>query len=259
MVSIVLADDHAIVRQGLRSLLESNPQFKVVGEAADGREALNMVMHKKPTVLIADLIMPKSNGLEVARQLSRRKSATRVLLLSMYPDEAYVLEALQCGAAGYLAKESSGTELFHALREVLAGRRYLSPSISEASRDSYAAQGTILEKTGGHEPDRFLTLTDRERTVLRLLVEGATHEEIGGRLRIDASAVELHQAVMMRKLGVTTRSTLVRLALRRGVVAGHASTPRRKSPVSRKDAHGGHIKGKTAGAHEALDGHRRTG
>jgi len=258
MVSVVLADDHAVVRQGLRSLLESDPQFKVVGEAADGREAIDMVMRKKPAVLIADLIMPKSNGLEVARQLSRRKSATRVLLLSMYPDEAYVLEALRNGAAGYLAKESSGTELFHAMKEILAGRRYLSPSISEASRNSFAAQGTILEKAGGGASHRFVTLTARERTVLRLLVEGTTHREIGDRLRLDARAVEVHQAAIMRKLGVTTRSALIRSALRRGVVDGHASTPTRK-PVPRKDTHGGQIKGKTAGAREAPDGNRRAG
>src|SRR3989338_7120496 len=117
MVTIVLADDHAIVRQGLRTLLESDPQFEVVGEAADGREAIELVKRRKPTVLIADLMMPGLNGLETTRKVLRLKSKTRVIVLSMYRNEAYVLEALRIGAAGYIAKESGGAGLFPTQRE----------------------------------------------------------------------------------------------------------------------------------------------
>jgi DNA-binding NarL/FixJ family response regulator len=256
MVSVVLADDHAVVRQGLRTLLESDPQFTIVGEAADGREAVELVMRRKPTVLVADLMMPEMNGLEVTREIARRKSKTRVVVLSMYPDEAYVLEALRNGASAYVAKESSGAELFHALGEVLAGRRYLSPSISETARNSFASQGTILAKMSG-APDLFLTLTARERTVLRLVVEGATHCDIGDRLKIAPRASKSIKAAIMQKLGVTTRSTLIRAALRRGVLAGRSSTPNGTSPKPRRDNRGGLIKSKKTGALEALNRHRR--
>src|ERR1700675_2732255 len=138
MVTIVLADDHVFVRQGLRTLLESDPQFEVVGEAADGREAIELVKRRKPTVLIADLMMPGLNGLETTRKVLRLKSNTRVIVLSMYRNEAYVLEALRNGAVGYVAKESGGAELSQAIREAVAGRRYLSPIISEAAIDSYS-------------------------------------------------------------------------------------------------------------------------
>lgn len=149
MVTIVLADDHAVVRQGLRSLLESDPRFDVVGEAADGREAIDLVKRWKPMVLVADLMMPGLNGLEITRKVVRLKSPPRVVLLSMYRNEAYVLEALRIGAAGYIAKESGGAELFQAIREVAAGRRYLSPVISEAAKGSYSSMGTILRTAQG--------------------------------------------------------------------------------------------------------------
>ena len=167
MVTIVLADDHAIVRQGLRTLLESDPQFKIVGEAADGREAIELVKRRKPTVLIADLMMPGLNGLETTRRVLRLKSKTRVIVLSMYRNEAYVLEALRIGAAGYIAKESGGAELFQAIREVVAGRRYLSPIISEAAIDSYSSMGTILKKVRAGSPDPHDTLTAPKRKVLQ--------------------------------------------------------------------------------------------
>ena len=167
MVTIVLADDHAIVRQGLRTLLESDPQFQVVGEAADGREAIELVKRRKPMVLIADLMMPGLNGLETTRKVLRLKSKTRVIVLSMYRNEAYVLEALKIGAAGYIAKESGGAELFQAIREVVAGRRYLSPIISEAAIDSYSSMGTILKKVRAGSPDPHDTLTAPKRKVLQ--------------------------------------------------------------------------------------------
>ena len=227
-MTIVLADDHAIVRQGLRTLLESDPQFEVVGEAADGREAIELVKRRKPTVLIADLMMPGLNGLETTRKVSRLKSNTRVIVLSMYRNEAYVLEALRSGAAGYVAKESGGAELFQAIREAVAGRRYLSPIISEAAIDSYSAKGTILQKVQADSPDPYDTLTARERMVLQLIVEGATDRDLGDRLKIGSRAVEIHRAALMRKLGLHTRRKLIRYALQRGVVLGHEPKSIRK-------------------------------
>lgn len=228
MVTIVLADDHAIVRQGLRTLLESDPQFEVVGEAVNGREAIELVKRRKPTVLIADLMMPGLNGLETTRKVLRLKSNTRVIVLSMYRNEAYVLEALRIGAAGYIAKESGGAELFQAIREVVAGRRYLSPIISESSIDSYSSMGTILQKAQAGSPDPYDTLTARERKVLQLVVEGATNRDMGARLKISSRAVEIHRAALMQKLGFKTRRKLILYALQRGVVPEHEPKSIRK-------------------------------
>ena len=225
MVTIVLADDHAIVRQGLRTLLESDPQFKVVGEAADGREAIELVKRRKPTVLIADLMMPGLNGLETTRKVLRLKSKTRVIVLSMYRNEAYVLEALRIGAAGYIAKESGGAELFQAIREVVAGRRYLSPIISDAAVHSYSSMGTILKKARAGSPDPYDTLTARERKVLQLIVEGATDRDMGARLKTGSRTVEIQRAALMRKLGLNTRRKLILYALQRGVAPGHEPKP----------------------------------
>ena len=230
VVSVVLADDHVVVRQGLRALLESDPKFVVAGEAADGLEAVELVKRRKPTVLIADLMMPGLDGLAATRRISRLKSNTRVLILSMYGDQAYVLEALKCGAAGYLVKESCGAELFQALRVVVAGGRYLSPAVSEASIGSFSSMGTILEKAQAGSLEVHDKLTARERTVLQLVVEGTSSREIATRLRITPRKVESHRAGIMRKLGLNTHQELIRYALQRGVL------PERKSRLSRNDA-----------------------
>lgn len=230
MVTIVLADDHAIVRQGLRALLESDPQLKVVGEAADGREALELVKRRKPALLISDLMMPGLNGLELTGAVRRLKSRPRVVLLSMYREEAYVLEALGLGAAGYVAKESSGAELFTAIRETMAGRRYLSPSISDDPIDAYSASGTILQSAKAAPPDPYETLTSEERTVLRLVVEGASLRDKCARLRIGRRAVETHRAALMRKLGLHTRPKLIRYALQRGIKAASLPASVRRRP-----------------------------
>ncbi len=228
LVTIVLADDHAIVRQGLRTLLESDPQFEVVGEAADGREAIELVKRRKPTVLIADLMMPGLNGLETTRKVVRLQSNTRVIVLSMYRNEAYVLEALRNGAAGYVAKESGGAELFQAIRQTVAGRRYLSPIISEAAMDSYAAKGTILQKAQAGLPDPYDTLTARERKVLRLVAAGATDRDMGDRLKVGSRAAEILRASLMRKLGLNTNRQLIHYALQRGVIPERGPTSARK-------------------------------
>ena len=236
MVSIVLADDHAIVRQGLRTLLESDPQFEVVGEACDGREAIELVKRRKPAVLIADLMMPGMNGLQLSSSVSRLKPSTRVIMLSMYGDDAYVIEAFKKGVSGYVAKESAGAELFEAIRETLAGRRYLSPAIAEASEGSYAFQGSALRKLRPVSTDPHAALTAGERSVLRLVVDGASISDIADRLKIGSRTVEGHRTALMRKLGLKTRGELIRYARQRGVALGHQPRPTTKTPARRRAA-----------------------
>jgi len=219
MVTVVLADDHVVVRQGLRALLESDPIYAVVGEAADGHEAVELVKSRKPTVLITDLMMPGLDGLATTRKLSRLKSDTRVIILSMYGDQAYVLTALKNRAAGYVLKESCGAELFQAMREVVAGRRYLSPAVLEASIGSFSAMGTILQKAQTGSLEAHDKLTVRERKVLQLVEEGASTLDIGSRLKISSRTVESHRANCMKKLGLKLRQDLIRYALQRGSLA----------------------------------------
>jgi DNA-binding NarL/FixJ family response regulator len=218
MTTIVLADDHVVVRQGLRALLESDPRCVIVGEAADGLEAIELVKRKKPQVLIVDLMMPRLNGLDTTRKVLRLKLDTRVIMLSMCGDEAYVLEALHNGAAAYVAKESCGNELLHAVHEVVAGRRYLSPRLSESFRGSYTAKGTLLEKAQINSPSVSDTLTARERQILQLVVEGATSRDIGIRLKIGSHAAGSHRAGLLRKMGLHSHQDLIHAALQRGVL-----------------------------------------
>jgi DNA-binding NarL/FixJ family response regulator len=229
MVTVVLADDHVVVRQGLRALLESDPSFVVVGEAADGLEAVELVKRLKPIVLISDLMMPGLDGLALTRKVSRLKSDTRVIVLSMYGDQAYVLTALKSGAAGYVLKESCGAELFQAIREVVAGQRYLSPAVFEASNGSFTAMGTILQKTQTDSLDAYNRLTVRERKVLRLVVEGASSSDIGSRLKISSRRVESDRANCKRKLGLSLPEDLITYALQRGSLAGDEPKSIRKS------------------------------
>ena len=219
MVTFVLADDHVVLRQGLRALLESDPNFVVVGEAADGHEAVELVKSRNPTVLITDLIMPGLNGLATTRKLSRLKSDTHVIILSMYGDQPYVLTALEDGAAAYLLKESCGTELFQAIREVVAGRRYLSPAIVAASIGSFTAMGTILQKMQPASLEGKEKLTVRERKVLKLVVEGASSSDIGSRLKLSSRRVESLRASCIKKLGLSHPQDLIRHALQRGNLA----------------------------------------
>jgi DNA-binding NarL/FixJ family response regulator len=210
--TIMLADDHHVVRQGLRSLLEAEPDFSVVGETGDGLEAAQLVERLQPDVLVLDLMMPGLNGLEVTRQVSQRSPRTRVVILSMHPNEAYVLEALRAGAAAYVLKESTSAELVRAVREAVAGRRYLSPPLSERAIEAY------VQKAESAALDPYETLTTREREVLHLVAEGHTNAEIAERLFISRRTVETHRANMMRKLGLRTQTDLISYALRRGIL-----------------------------------------
>jgi DNA-binding NarL/FixJ family response regulator len=215
-LTTVLADDHDIVRQGLRLLLEGQPDFLVVGEAAGGRETVSQVDALQPDVLVVDLMMPDLNGLEVTRQVQRSAPATRVVILSIYADEAHVLEALRCGALAYVPKGSSASCLFRAIREANAGRRYLSPPRSERTIDAY------LSKVHGASPDPHETLTTREREVLQLAARGLTSAEIATALFISPRTVESHRASFMRKLRLRTQGDMIRYALRQGDMIRYA-------------------------------------
>lgn len=210
--TIVLADDHIVVRQGLRALLETEPDFRIVGEAGDGLETVHLVERLQPDVLVLDLMLPGLSGLEVTRLVRQGSPQTRVLILSMYADEAYVMRALKNGAAGYVLKDSSAADLVQAVREVAGGRRYLSPPLSERAIERYA------QKAESGTEDSYEMLTTREREVLHLAAEGHTIAEIAARLGISPRTAETHRANLMHKLGIHTQTDLVRYALRRGII-----------------------------------------
>jgi len=209
-ITIVLGDDHNIVLKGLRALLESQAGFTVIGEATDGLKVANLAEQLKPDVLVVDLMMPGLSGFDVARRVVKRIPKTRVIILSMYSSEPHVVEALQSGAMAYVVKDASPEELANAIREVFAGRRYLSAPYSNELIDTY------LKRPGGVDP--YDTLTPREREVLHLVAEGLTSGEIAGRLFISPRTAESHRANLMRKLGLRSRTDLVRFAFQRGIV-----------------------------------------
>lgn len=211
-VTIILAEDHAVVRQGLRLLLEAQDDFHVVAEAADGWEAVTQVNSRRPDVLIVDLMMPGLSGLEVTRQVHQQEPDTHIIILSMYSDESYVLEALKNGAVGYVLKGSPTECLLRAVHEVTAGRHYLSPPLSEYAIEAYLRQAHAAAL------DPYETLTTREREVLQLAAQGRTSSDIAAQLFISPRTVESHRANLMRKLGLRNQTDLVRFALRRGLL-----------------------------------------
>ena len=211
-ITLVLAEDHHVVRQGLRTLLNTEPDFAVIGEAAEGLQVSALVERLQPDVLIVDVQMPGLNGLEVTRQIRQRVPQTRVLVLSMHANEAYVLEALRNGAAGYILKSASAETLAEAVRVVAGGHRYLCPPLSERAIEAYVQQaqtGTL---------DVYDTLTNREREVLQLAAEGASNGQIAEKLSISPRTVEVHRARILQKLDLRSQTDLVRYAIRRGIL-----------------------------------------
>jgi two-component system response regulator NreC len=223
MITLVLADDHHVVRQGLRSLLEAEPDLQVIGEAADGLETMRLTENLRPDILVVDVMMGGISGLEVTRQVSKHSLKTGVVILSMYSNEAYVLEALKAGAKAYVLKESTADELVKAVREVAAGRRYLSSSLSERAIEAY------IEKSKDTVLDPYDTLTTRECEVLHLAVQGCTNADIATRLYISRRTVEVHRTNMMRKLGLRTQAQLISYAIRRGILPLDGDLPPRAS------------------------------
>lgn len=211
-ISILLADDHAILRQGLRALLAQERDMQIVGETGDGLEVLELVERLGPDVVVLDLEMRGFKGLEITRQIRQHHKRTQVVILSMHSKEAYVLEALKNGASGYVLKGSEARELIQAIRQATRGLRYLSPPLTERAIEAY------MQKAQDQSLDPYETLTDRERQILHLVVEGESNRAIAKRLVISARTVETHRAKMMRKLGLNNQADLIRFALRRGII-----------------------------------------
>lgn len=212
MLTLVLADDHQIVRQGLRAILRTEADFQLVGEASDGLETVRLVERLQPHVLIADLMMPGLNGFEVTRQVVRRVPRTRVVVLSMHSDIAYVREAVNAGATGYVVKEAGAEELVEAVRAAAEGRPYFSHPFAATALEP------DVKRPRGTAVDPYGTLTAREREVLQLTVEGHSGAEISERLFISPRTVESHRANLMRKLRVRNQKELVRYAVLRGIL-----------------------------------------
>jgi two-component system, NarL family, response regulator NreC len=211
-VTLLLADDHPIVRQGLRHLLECEPEFRIVAEAGDGIEALQKVELFKPDILVVDMMMPGVNGLEVLRQIKNISPATRTIVLSMQSADAYVVEALKNGAAGYVLKETGPGELVNAVREVIKGNQFLSAKLSER----FLSSGKRIENM---PLDAYETLTPREREILQMTAEGLTSTEIGDKLMISPRTVEVHRSNLTIKLGIKNQADLIRFAIRRGILS----------------------------------------
>jgi DNA-binding NarL/FixJ family response regulator len=210
---IVIAEDHTILREGLRALLSSHPDLEVVGEAADGREAIRCVDEAAPDLVLLDLSMPRMDGMDAIREISKRSPETKILALTVHKDEEYVLAALQAGADGYALKDATQAELLTAIRSVLAGKRYLSPGVSEKVIEGYlAGKKTRTTKTP------WDGVTAREREVLKLIAEGHKNKEIAEILCISVKTVEKHRSNIMEKLDLHNVSDLTAYAIERGIV-----------------------------------------
>jgi two-component system, NarL family, response regulator NreC len=206
-IQVLIADDHQIMRQGLKGLLEREG-FKVVAEAGDGREAIRQAETSHPDVVILDLAMPGLNGVDAAREITRAERRTKAILLTMHKEDPYVLQALNAGISGYVLKTQAASELVQAIREVARGSIYLSPGVSRAVVDAYKAKSEL-------PPD---PLSPREREVLQLVAEGKTTKEVAGVLGISVKTAESHRTRIMEKLDIHETASLVRYAIRRGLI-----------------------------------------
>jgi DNA-binding NarL/FixJ family response regulator len=213
-IRILLADDHAIVRDGLRSLLEKQPDMTVSGEAADGREAVHFAEENSPDVVVMDIAMPNMNGIEATRRIVATRPATGVVILSMHQDESYVLRSLKAGARGYLLKDSLRSDVVEAIRLVAQGRSFLTRKVSRLMQEDYIRQ---MERRGVE--DSYDLLTDREREILQLIAEGRTNKEVANVLNIGLTTVETHRTHILQKLGLHSVPELILYAVRKGIIA----------------------------------------
>jgi len=212
-VRIIIAEDHTILREGLRSLLSSNSGFEVVGEAEDGREAVKCVAKFKPDLILTDLSMPKMNGMEAIREIRRESPETKILVLTVHRAEEYILATFRAGADGYLLKDSTHSELVMAVRKVLSGKHYISPEISDKVIDGYLeGKKTLKSRTA------LDTLTQREREILKLIAEGYKNKEIAEDLCISVKTVEKHRANLMEKLDLHSIQAITTFAIDKGIV-----------------------------------------
>jgi DNA-binding NarL/FixJ family response regulator len=211
--SVLIVEDHTLIREGLRSLLSSHPDLEVTGEAGDGREAIRQAEELSPALILMDLSMPRMGGVEAIREIKKSRPKIRILALTVNDSEEYVLAALKAGADGYILKDSTRAELVQAIQNVLAGKRVLSPSISEK-----VIEGYLAGKKAGSLQTPWDTLTNREREVLKLIGEGYTSRKIADYLCVSLNTVEKHRSNLMEKLNLHTVSSLTSYALGKGLV-----------------------------------------
>ncbi len=208
---VLLVDDHKVVRQGLKALFANEPDLEIVGEADDGREALALVPELQPDVILMDISMPGLNGIEATRQIIQAYPDVKVIVLSMHANEEYVFQVLRAGASGYVLKQSDSLEVLTAIRAALSGGSFLSPPISRTVIDDYVRRAEARRRDSDLD-----ILTAREREVLQLLAEGLSNREIAAQLNISVKTVETHRSNMMSKLDVSSKTELVKYALRKG-------------------------------------------
>jgi RNA polymerase sigma factor (sigma-70 family) len=213
-IRVLIADDHGIVRKGLRLQLEQNSMFEVVGEAAEGREAVRMAEELAPDVIIMDIAMPNLNGIQATAQIVKKQAEIGIIILSMYSDETYITRTLAAGAKGYLLKESAEVDLDDAVRAVAQGRPFFSPAIANTLLEDYMRQ---LQQRGLQ--DSYDLLTDREKEILQLLAEGKSNKEIATMLNISPNTVETHRTRLMQKLNLHSSAEIVLYAVRKRIIS----------------------------------------
>ena len=213
-IRILLADDHTVVRDGLRALLEKQPDMTVVAEAADGRESVRLAEEQAPDVVIMDIAMPNMNGIEATRRILAANPRTNVVMLSMHQDESYVLRSLKAGAKGYLLKDSLRSDVIEAVRTVAQGRSFLTRKVSKILQEDYIR---LMERRGVE--DSYDLLTDREREILQLVAEGKTNKEVATFLTISLTTVETHRTHILQKLGLHSIPDLILYAVRKGIIS----------------------------------------
>jgi DNA-binding NarL/FixJ family response regulator len=213
-ISIIIADDHAVLRSGLKALLNFSPQFEVIAEADNGLEAVNLVVELQPDILILDLAMPVMNGVECIKEIRSRRLSCPILVLTMYDDEEFIKEVMRAGANGYVLKKSADTELMEAILRVHAGRKYLNESVSQTLID------TLLRTPGseGDADDPYKKLSSREREVLRYLAQGHTNTEIAEKLSLSTKTIDTYRARIMSKLNISKKSEMVNYAIRHKMI-----------------------------------------
>lgn len=213
-IRVLLADDHSVVRDGLRAIVEKQPDMEVVAEAGDGRECLRLVEEVAPDVVVMDIAMPQMNGMEATRRITSEHPRVRVVILSMHQDESYVLRSLKAGASGYLLKDSLRSEVVEAIRAVVVGRSFLTRKVKELLQEDYVRR---LQQRGLE--DSYELLTDREREVLQLVAEGKGNKEMATLLDISVTTVETHRAHILQKLGLHSVPELILYAVRKCIIA----------------------------------------
>jgi two-component system, NarL family, response regulator NreC len=214
LVRILIADDHPFMRTGLRHVLEEHPEFRIIGEASDGREAVQIAQKEKPEIAILDVGMPNLNGIEAARQICDSVPSTAIIVLSMHSDESYVLRALKAGARAYLLKQSAEADLIGAVKAVSQGKSFFSPAISQMMLEDYMRQ--IRDRD---VEDTYELLTPREREILQMIAEGKSNKDVANQLNLSVYTVETHRANLMEKLGLHTVPELILYAVRKGVIS----------------------------------------